>query len=73
MRNEREKSREKIENAIEIIKTASEDLEKGVCLLRGIIGRMDAADDYAKLERKKFCIVKDNDEPIGEDLCKVKS
>ena len=59
MRNEREKNAEKIEKAVEIIQTASEDLEKSICLLRGIIGRMDAAEDYAKLQREKFYVVED--------------
>ena len=47
MRNERKGKRNEIEKAVEIIQTASEDLEKSICLLRGIIGQMDAAEDYA--------------------------
>lgn len=41
MRNERIGNRDKIEKAVEIIQTASEDLEKSICLLRGIIGQME--------------------------------
>jgi hypothetical protein len=60
MRNERIGNRDKIEKAVEIIQTASEDLEKSICLLRGIIGQMDAAEDYAKFQREQFYVIKDN-------------
>lgn len=60
MRNERIGNRDKIEKAVEIIQTASEDLEKSICLLRGIIGQMDAAEDYAKFHREQFYVIKDN-------------
>ena len=57
MRNERKGKRNEIEKAVEIIQTASEDLEKSICLLRGIIGQMDAAEDYAKFQREQFWVV----------------
>ena len=60
MRNERIGNRDKIEKAVEIIQTASEDLEKSICLLRGIIGQMDAAEDYAKFQGEQFYVIKDN-------------
>lgn len=60
MRNERKGKRNEIEKAVEIIQTASEDLEKSICLLRGIIGQMDAAEDYAKFQREQFYVIKDN-------------
>ena len=59
------KNRDEIEKAIE-------SLEKGINTLHGVIGRMDAAEDYAKYQREQFYVVKDNDEPTGEDICKVK-
>ena len=38
------KNRDEIEKAVEMIRTASEGLEESICLLRGIIGRMDAVE-----------------------------
>ena len=57
MRNERKGKRNEIEKAVEIIQTASENLEKSICLLQGVIGQMDAAEDYAKFQREQFCVV----------------
>ena len=51
------KNRDEIEKAGEMIRTASEGLEESICLLRGIIGRMDAVEDYAKFQREQFCVV----------------
>lgn len=50
----------KLKKAVEIIQTASENLEKSICLLRGIIGQIDAAEDYAKFQREQFYVIKDN-------------
>lgn len=60
MRNERKGKRNEIEKAVEIIQTASENLEKSICLLQGVIGQMDAAEDYAKFQREQFYVLKDN-------------
>ncbi len=60
MRNEGKGKRNEIEKAVEIIQTASENLEKSICLLQGVIGQMDAAEDYAKFQREQFYVLKDN-------------
>lgn len=51
------KNAERVEEAVAIIKVASENLEKSICLLQGVIGRMDAAEDYAAFQREKFFVV----------------
>lgn len=59
MRNERAKNAERIEEAVAVIRAASENLDKSICLLHGIIGRMDAVEAYAALQREKFFVVGD--------------
>lgn len=59
MRNKRMKNAKRVEEAVAIIKVASENLEKSICLLQGVIGRMDAAETYAALQREKFFVVGD--------------
>lgn len=61
MRNERAKNAERIEEAIAVIRAASENLDKGICLLQGIIGQTDAAETYAAFQREKFFVVGDTE------------